>query len=265
MRKNYFYLLCTATTQLLAAGICSAQSTTLALKAPLTAIVVDGNAQEWGDSLSYYNPEKKVHYTIANDKDNLYLVVKTKDPMQQDNILNAGITFSIDTKGRKKSAYSTTFPEAGGSTGGVGKSIEEKTLLARFTKVKKIGVNGFKDVSEDEIATTNDYGIHIAMDYDQQGNLIYEEAIPLALFHAGDLAKNEWSFNIKINGMEAGDTGNSAATSADMAPSSIGRGGRGGSNAGRTPAFKPIETTGPKSQSTQSIDFWGKFTLSKAQ
>src|ERR1700743_993303 len=98
MKKFYAYLLCAVGIPFMAVDVCNAQSATLALKAPPANVAIDGSAQEWGDSLTYYNPEMKIHYTIANDKTNLYLVVKVKDPVLEGNILAAGLTFSVDAK-----------------------------------------------------------------------------------------------------------------------------------------------------------------------
>src|ERR1700744_3794974 len=110
MKRFYSHILGVAGLALISAGVCNAQSGTLALKAPAGAITVDGSSADWGDSLSYYNPETKIHYAIANDKTNLYLVVKTKDPAQEANIMTSGLTFSVDMKGKKKSTFFTTFP-----------------------------------------------------------------------------------------------------------------------------------------------------------
>jgi hypothetical protein len=270
MKKLYAYLLCTLSISLITVDLCEAQSTALALKSPKNAVVIDGSSQEWGDSLSYYNPDKKIHYAITNDKTNLYLAVKTKDPIQQSDILNAGITFSVDTKGRKKSAYSTTFPFSSNpspvSTKPGQETQEQKQILAGFTKYKKIAVSGFKDISDDEIGTTNTYAIAVAVNYDPDGSLVYEEAIPLELFHAGDLAKGEWSFNIKLNGIEPHAA--STTQTVDVPPTPTGRGGgssssssgRGGGRKGTDASQGATMQQGP---STPTIDFWGKFTLAK--
>ncbi|MDB5112912.1 MAG: hypothetical protein JWR67_4026 [Mucilaginibacter sp.] len=250
-------------------GVCSAQSTALALKSPQKNVIVDGNAEEWGDSLSYYNPEKKIHYALANDNTNIFLVVKTNDPVQESNILNAGLTFSIDTKGRKRSAFRTTFPvnESGIPTPLAGiESKDQKAMKATFSKLKKIEVSGFKDISDNYIGTTNTYGIQVAINYDEKGNLVYEEAIPLALFNAGELVKNEWSFNIKLNGLEKPVVVNSQNN--DVTGTPIARGG-GGGRGGRS-ATGPGSGSFPKAditnnQNTPSIDFWGKFNLAKSQ
>jgi len=270
MKKVYSHLLCVLSIPLISVDICNAQSapsTALALKPPPTAVVIDGSSQEWGDSLRYYNSEKKIHYTLSNDKDNLYLVVKTKDPVQQNNILYAGLTFSVDTKGRKKSAFNTTFPAitstSPASSFKPNETLEQKTIRANFTKFKRIAVNGFKDISDDDLGTTNTYGILVAINYDADGSLVYEEAIPLTLFHAGDLAKNEWSFNIKMNGVDppsqSAPADPSAGASAGGGMSS--RSSSGGGRNGRRGTDASASLSGNQPQGTSTIDFWGKFTL----
>src|ERR1700761_5478039 len=82
--------------------VCNAQTPAIpSLQAPTAKIVVDGNIKEWGDSLKYYNKENKIDYAISNDKENMYVAVKIKDRIQQIRVLNAGLTFSVDTKGKK--------------------------------------------------------------------------------------------------------------------------------------------------------------------
>jgi hypothetical protein len=93
-----FSLLIQATTLRL-----NAQSITT-LQAPPPNIVVDGSIKEWGDSLRYYNTEKRINYAIANSKDTLYMAMRVSDRSEQMRILKAGATFSINTKGKKKEA-----------------------------------------------------------------------------------------------------------------------------------------------------------------
>jgi len=274
MKKVYSYLLCALSIPLISVDLCKAQtapSTAMALKAPPANIAIDGVGQEWGDSLSYYNPEKKIHYALANDKTTLYLVVKTKNPVEQADILNSGITFSVDPKGRKKSAYSVTFPVSTGNVMGFKKapdeSLDDKILRASVTRFKKVGVSGFKDIEDETLATTNAFGIQVAVSYDPQGNMVYEEAIPLSLFHAEALAKNEWSFNIKINGIDPSANTTTTSEFASAAPAAGGRGGgKGGGRKGADPTQGlTLGKNDSPGETTPSIDFWGKFTLAQVQ
>jgi len=279
MKKICSYLLCAVSIPMISADICNAQatsSTALALKIPSTAVVIDGTSKEWGDSLSYYNAEKKIHYAIANDKTTLYLVVKTQDPVQIGDIMHAGLTFSVDTKGRKRSSFSTTFPytESGstamagaGPGAAVDQTQQQKVAMALLTRFKKIKVDGFKDISEDDLGTTNLYNIQTAIGYDADGSLVYEEAIPLGLFHAGDLAKGEWAFNIKMNGIDASvgqpSTGDVSGGAVGANPG--GKGSRGGGLSGSNSSKQGTANISAlqSQKSTPTIDFWGKFTLAQ--
>src|SRR5476649_174820 len=76
------------------------------LQPPPANIKVDGDLKDWGDSLRYYNEEKKLNYTLSNDKDNLYMAMRFNDRLDQTRVLAAGVTLSINTRGSKKSTFS---------------------------------------------------------------------------------------------------------------------------------------------------------------
>ncbi len=255
-----------------------AQETTLALKSPATAVTIDGKNTEWGENLAYHNAENNIHYTISNDKENLYLVIKTNDTKQQNNIILAGVTFSIDTKGRKKKGYAVTFPEKLVPLTNIPLNTPEQKRVAvsKINGTRKIGIHGFKkDVDEDEIYPGNSYKIQTALNFDANGYLIYEAAIPLYLFHA-DGPDSEWSYNIMLNAvtgrlpangqMTVGDvtvTGAVVAVPAGSGPpsSSSGRGGSRNSSASASAASGMSQI--PEVEILKGSDFWGKFSLTK--
>src|ERR1700761_5522664 len=111
MKKLPLRLIGICLAQLTISGLCHAQTNVVqTLKAPPANIVIDGDIKEWGDSLRYYNAEKMINYAIANTKDTLYMVIRVNDRTEQARILRAGLTFIIDPKGKKKDAFSITFP-----------------------------------------------------------------------------------------------------------------------------------------------------------
>ncbi|WP_184550040.1 hypothetical protein [Mucilaginibacter sp. FT3.2] len=267
-----------------AQGPKNAQTT---LQSPPANINIDGNPKEWGDSLRYYNQEKKFNYALANDKTTLYAAIKLTDKMDQMRALNAGITLSIDTKGKKKESYSLTFPLAEpGSKPDFGKKPDDNTEITqqdrddlmreRITKLRDIKVVGFTDIEGDMITTSNTYGVKAAIDYDADGNLIYEVAIPLHFFHSGDVTKTEWAFNFKINGIQkpkadgaegdhqggsgfsggGGGRGGRGGGGGGMGGGG-GRGGRGGRGGGGTGGGAESS----RSELSKSTDFWEKFYL----
>lgn len=252
------------------------------LQPPPNTINIDGDLKDWGDSLRYFNEEKKLNYALANDKTTLYAAIRITDKMDQMRTLNAGITLSIDPKGKKKESFSLTFPLAEpGTKPDFGKRPDDNTEVTqqdrdelareRITKLRDIKVVGFKDIEGDMITTSNTYGIKAAIDYDADGNLIYEMAIPLQFFHANDITKTEWAFNFKINGIQrpkgedmeggehqgGGGFGGGRGGRGGGGGGHVGRGGRGGGATGGGSA------EAGHNELSKSTDFWAKFYLNK--
>jgi hypothetical protein len=282
MKKVFPYFIYAFAAQLFVISTAVAQTNKTSqntLLTPPASIKIDGGLKDWGDSLRYYNNEKKIHYTLANDKTTLYAAIRISDRMDQVRTLNAGITLGIDTKGKKKESFALTFPLADpGSTPDYGKrnngngevtqEDRDQLMRDRVTKLRNIKVEGFKDIEGDMITTSNTYGIKAAIDYDAEGNLVYELAIPLSFFHADDITKNEWAFNFKLNGLQrpkgegaenpdhqSGGFGGGGGRGGHGGGGRGGRGGRGGGGYGAGGSasgemFKPV-------------DFWEKFYLAK--
>ncbi len=287
MKKISTRIIIPLAVQLFAVSIAGAQASKNILQLPPPTIKVDGSMKDWGDSLRYFNDEKKLNYALANDKTTLYAAIRITDKMDQMRTLNAGITLSIDTKGKKKETYSLTFPLAEpGTKPEFGKRPDDNTEITqqdrdelqreRITKLRDIKVVGFKDIEGDMITTSNTYGIQAAIDYDDAGDLVYEVAIPLSFFHADDLLKTEWAFNFKINGIQK-QKPEGAESGGDRQGGGMGmgggRGGRGGGMGGgggrggrgsRGGGFGGGSGAAPdRSQLSKSSDFWEKFYLNK--
>ena len=293
MNKVLPCLILAAAVQLSANNNAHAQGTKTGLstlQAPSATINIDGDLKDWGDSLRYYNDEKKLNYTLANDKTTLYAAIRISDRVQQMQTLHGGITLSIDTRGKKKETFSLTFPLAPAGAvlpfaqrkdgdGEVTKEDRDELLRERITQLRNIKVEGFKDIEGDMITTSNTYGIKAAINYDAEGNLIYELAIPLQFFHADDIAKNEWAFNFKINGIQrpkpeggnengggmgGGGRGGRGGGGGGMGGGG-GRGGGGGGAGGGRGGFGGGGAGGEsgRSDASKSVDFWEKFYLNK--
>jgi YD repeat-containing protein len=256
---------------------------TLTLSAPPKNIAIDGDTREWGDSLHYYNTEKHINYDIANTKDTLYIAIRVNDRLSQMRILRAGLTFSIDTKGKKKETFSITFPlnVGGGKTPmdklhtddaptDITKQDRDELMRERLTSLRGIKVTGFKDVEDEMITTSNTYGFQTAVNYDQNGYLVCEAAIPLSFFHADNLTANEWAFNFKINGVErqlkaeGSEEGESGHGGHGAEGGGMGGGGGGGHRGGRGGgSHSQAAGSGESNEMGKSEDFWVKYYLAK--
>ena len=249
------------------------------IRAP-AVIKIDGKLNEWG-YLQAYNKAANIYYTMANDDKNLYFIMKSTDQVINNKFLAGGVDITINTTGKKKEkdAYVVEYPlvdmvnirrQVGAMrTANANRaqrpsdeamtgmdSVAIATRRKLLDGIKEIKLTGFtKDVPDSVISVYNQYGIKTGVDYDKQGNLSCEIAIPLKYFH---LNGAEFTYNIRLNGLNmfafrAGETpppGNAIA----RAQPNINQGN--------------VQPPSERYMSDMQIiisptDFWGKYTLVK--
>lgn len=182
-------------------GATDATAQTIRLKSAPSNVTIDGTLSEWGNELPYADKKSTFNYLISNDHSNLYLVVKTKDTVCQTNILGSGVTFAISTE-KSKVLQKITFPLRGKEDPSEWKELDKeqvamKTILARY---KRIGIQNLKNIKAEQLSTTNPYGIKVAIGYSEDGDMIYEEAIPLSLIYNENINEPH-VYSLKINGL----------------------------------------------------------------
>src|SRR5882757_4656168 len=67
-------------------------------KQPLT---IDGSDSDWVRPLPGIEATEKLTYAMTNDADNLYVLISTKDPAEQNKILSGGMTVWINNQAEK--------------------------------------------------------------------------------------------------------------------------------------------------------------------
>lgn len=192
----------------------------------LCALIIGITYPELGvaqESFTYqaFNKATRLHYTVTNDNENLYVVMKAEDPIDASKVLMGGITLSFNPSGQKKEApYSITFPVVAKPQSGQGRSMKggidhhvegpafsQKTdapgtaearnkKLAAFTEIQVVGL----DIPDTLISIYNTYGIKAAMNYDEEGSLVSKFQIPLKLLKLKVENPKAFSYNIKVNG-----------------------------------------------------------------
>lgn len=239
-------------------------------------VKVDGKLKEWTNPLQAYNKATQLYYTLANDGQNLYLAVQSTDQTNNRKIIAGGISFTINTEGKKKDkgAFLITFPVvsqsamrgqfrrrggAGGQQGGLDSAAIVAMRKQIIASAKEITVSGFAAITDSVISIYNEYSIKAAIDYDTKGNLVYELALPLKLLNISVDDPKEFAYNIKVNGIQFGNRGDGGGNEGG---GGFGGGGgrRGGGNGGGG-------RSGPDGGDLQSMmsptDFWGKYLLIK--
>jgi hypothetical protein len=244
-------------------------------------VKADGKLKEWANPLQAYNKATRLYYTLANDGQNLYLAIQSTDQINNRKIIAGGISFTINTEGKKKDkgAFLVTFPVVSqsamrgqfrrrGGAGGQQGGLDSAAIVAMRKQIaasaKEITVSGFPAIADSVISIYNEYGIKAAVDYDAKGDLVYELALPLKLLNISVDDTKEFAYNIKVNGIQFGNRGGDGGGNDGGGGFSGGRrgggngGGFGGGGGGRS---------GPDGGDLQSMmsatDFWGKYLLIK--
>ncbi|GAB1463778.1 hypothetical protein [Pedobacter sp.] len=241
------------------------------------AIRIDGKIQEWGDVFAADNKRTNLLYTVANDDKNLYLIIKAIKTETITKIMAGGISFTINTKGKKKEndAFIITYPliarnNARTSVQGqnrqrLGRNNNEQTQeerdsitlaqrKAQLAAVKEIKVSGFPAIADSLISIYNEYGIKVVAKIDEQGAYVSEMAIPFSMLGLSLGEKNELAYQIKLNGRP--NTGNFVSRT------NVGGGGFGGGNA-RGSGFGGGNPNMARQDLMAATDFWGKYVIQK--
>jgi len=188
------------------------------LRAPEN-VKVDGKPTEWGDKLQAYNKATDVFYTIANDDNNLYLVIQATDPSIINKLVNGRVTFTINKSGKKNDndAIAISYPvfEKNNKPGlhltGNPKIVEGSPASIKLAdsfmyannkrmtdRIKSIKVTGVKTL-DTLVSIYNEDGIKAAALFDNK--LVYTCELAVSLKLAG-LSVNDpvkFTYNVMLN------------------------------------------------------------------
>lgn len=180
-----------------------------ALKLPLN-YKIDGLSNEWDNRFITNNKSLGISYTIANNKDKVYLIVQAQNLEIIKKIINNGITFSL-FKGTQVSSVGFPYYQIGTrplylpvskrqnmkepkNVNDSLMNVFNRKIIDNFKNIEVIGFNGIMDSL---ISIYNPEGIRIAAKFDSQLYLNLEIAIPLKYVENG----NKINYKIQLNGV----------------------------------------------------------------
>lgn len=167
------------------------------------AIDIDGNLNEWSDSLSYYFKDQDLHYEFANDGTYLYVAIRVKNKDRQTQAAVNGFSITINMDGKKKEGPTLIYPLPDRSALRAlanqefdkPKDIRDATL----STIRAYYVRSYPNILDGPISLENNYGIRAAVTIDSDDNLCYESAIRLDQLNLKN--NNTFAINVKINGI----------------------------------------------------------------
>jgi hypothetical protein len=161
-------------------------------------IVIDGSDNDWPRPLPYTDRKEKVNYSVSNDKDNIYILLSTRSGPEQQKIIEGGMTVWINSQAQKdeSTAVSIGFPLDS-------RNDRERNLMAQarpdqyknkpitLDDLKNYSLYGFgENIENYEYGHDNDKGIQVRIDYNKEGDLIYEASVPLSTVYPRNTSHN---------------------------------------------------------------------------
>lgn len=157
------------------------------VSAPVT---VDGRDNEWSKPLTYYAKSEKLGYSILSDTSAIYLLVSTKEDQTQQKILHGGMTVWINTLGEKSDdgAVGVSFPTGSVSPRRRNDPIKgsEDGNASNLRELRDYYLMGFErgqGMQAYKYGETNDKGIEVSLNFNEEGEMIYEAKIPYSAIY----------------------------------------------------------------------------------
>ncbi|MXV14493.1 hypothetical protein [Hufsiella ginkgonis] len=178
-----------------------------------TNVKADGKAIEWGNTFQAFNRATQIFYTMANDDENLYLVIQADQEPTIAKILSGGITLSIKSRVNDKKTppltlmypiisyldkYTITTPlrEITNVEKMMTKVNERLPLVA-----KQIRISGFSEITDPDISIYNELGIKAVSQVDARRAYTYELQLPVKYFRHLVDGKGAFDYNVTLNGV----------------------------------------------------------------
>jgi hypothetical protein len=153
------------------------------------ALVIDGSDSDWIRPLPGLESTEKLTYAMTHDGENLYILISTRDPAEQNKILSGGMTVWINNQANKTNdeAIGLGFPLDPHND-------REKQLMAearpqvykdRSAKLddadayELYGFSRQEPIAHYDYGVENKEGVQVRMNYNPSGDLVYEASVPL--------------------------------------------------------------------------------------
>jgi len=237
--------------------------------------VLDGNTNEWPDSMFQVDKETSMHYAMDNDAHQLYLALRIPDFRTQMKMMRQGMNLYIDLKGKKKEGRGIEFPikpEAGsvagagpgqgnnGEHGNFNKQAIRESMAVRLIVMKLFG---FTDDEPKPQGLQMEGSAKIGFIWDSADVMHVEYVIPFSMLgDAASLHQKTVGIGWKINGIESSSSSPAMFTTSSSVPGRASPGGinrTGGAGRGAT----NYSTSQPDMQGvTSEQSVWTKYTIS---
>ena len=242
---------------------------TTSLHAPAN-VKIDGKATEWNNQFQAYNKAVELSYTIANDKNKMYLVIQSADEYIIKKMIWGRVTLSINKVAKKDSPDNVTInypiidrkdrPDINfknkpkiieGNPASVAEADQymiasNKRFAEKSKNIKVTGIQGLDTL----VSVYNTDGIKAASAFDNKMVYTYELAIDLKLFGLEANGHNKFYYHVMLNQLPLDDMPGITIT---RAPN------------GEITSLTVLKTNANAGTNVfgSTTDFWGEYTLAQ--
>lgn len=222
------------------------------------AVKVDASLEEWGDRLTF-DPKSKLFYGVRHDTENLYLALRTRDPVVQRKIMAFGLTVWIDTSAQRVKDLGIRYPVPKKENLPPPEAQSDKDLPLRARRAKPQFSNRFlRTTDRQHLLLLNFDGkersmmdvdesreIRVGVEAESKNGVSYELAVPMdKLFDGPPGGSETLSFGFVTGSLDESDDSGSSFGGGGMAPFGGSGGGRsmgGGQSSGLEKFSKSTE------------------------
>ena len=207
-----------------------------------TPVNADGNSAEWSLPLNYYDAETQLNYAFSNDKENIYICMRTAESVTKRKIFKMGLRLGIEVQDKKSDQkISIIYPNPPKELNKDEEEAKEEPGIGGIRQRKKerylgeMQLSGFNQNIGTSLPPKNDFGLNVAVKEDSNNVMVYEAVIPFKTFYKDAITfsdcKKEWMLTVNLTGLP--DRGGKRINDGGMDPMSGGNsgGGRGGMGA----------------------------------
>ena len=159
-------------------------------------LYIDGSDVDWVKPLPYSIKPEYVSYSISNDQQNLYILMTTRNPQEEQKIIQGGMSVWVNTKGDKSNGDAVGIGYPLNEQSDPDRKLMEEAQPQRYQGNKPIKLEdrrtyalyGFKKdsgIQRYSYGDSNAVGVLMRLDYNNSGDMIYEAAIPLQALYPG--------------------------------------------------------------------------------
>ena len=170
-------------------------------------IVLDGDDSDWESAISYYDEGSGLMYSVANDAENIYVLVKATAQMSMTKFTMGGVELWLSADGKERRRTGIKYPipltwEERMATRDRNTTREERRNQESQRTYSIMELRGFENIRDKAYAVDE---LDIQAEYSgRNNNTIAEYKIPLSAFCTPEQinADNVFAIGINLNGMQ---------------------------------------------------------------